>query len=734
MLTKTELKEKGIQLMRNLQLVMRTATVFNVEHQSVVLPLQQLFDGVNHLLREANHVTIGFSEGRAMINNVFAMERTLQQLEAEFDRRHLGAISFEPGLTLARLKKVIAVIAAQPKTIDAAGGTKKYLEQNHLEGVRFYTADEVDSTTGGLRGSGIIGGEGSGVAGAMGGLELILGAAGLEASNVGVAGSADLMHMVAPTLEAVLARPDGDLHRSYLGLERMLNEVQADFVSSNFPTARHPELAGATVHQIATEFVEDTAARWSARRLGTAPPIELPNAEDEVMNVLVRSLAVTQVAERLARKLSESLKEYTVPQEVQERIREELRWVALPLETRYAHMMQVQRYDAVAFRRYLPVLKELLAVAKTTEASFLANHYFDILNWPEIPVTSLEVTRGMEVISVMQHVRSEFPQRTADRLVEAVARGNYDGAVHAEIAKGIAALGRGAALNEDYHLAHALGAALEKSAARDPARHAACCTSNLGSLLNSGSTERLIETFLEKRDDSAWARTVGTLLRYTGGPAVDRLFQQLESEKSTANRLALLRLFGQTGTAGIAVARHRLNDERWYVVRNACQVLSMLKDPEMLERVAPLLHHPDDRVQHVATTGIIKSRMDGRGRVLAENLFYLRGRAEEEALHELIFLKDPETVKPLMEFVVRKDGGKRPLDQALQALTLMPGEAAVPALGRILTDTALPMPVRRMALDALRKCNSETSRAALAQFAAAAPSDPLATLCTSTKA
>src|SRR5437667_261216 len=65
---------------------------------------------------------------------------TLRTLQAVFLKRGIAAVTFEPGLTLGRYKKVVSLLSAPSKTIDEIGGLLSFLDQNEVEGARVLPA------------------------------------------------------------------------------------------------------------------------------------------------------------------------------------------------------------------------------------------------------------------------------------------------------------------------------------------------------------------------------------------------------------------------------------------------------------------------------------------------------------------------------------------------------------------------------------------------------------------
>src|SRR5262249_47655187 len=135
-----QIKALGLRFARALQMTHKTAVMFTVEHKSVERPIQQSFLLLNNLLKETGQFTFGFIDNQVMLNNVLTTDTSLHNLETEFLKRGMAAVTFEPGLTLGRYKRVISVLAVRSKTIDETGGLLSFLDQNELEGARILPA------------------------------------------------------------------------------------------------------------------------------------------------------------------------------------------------------------------------------------------------------------------------------------------------------------------------------------------------------------------------------------------------------------------------------------------------------------------------------------------------------------------------------------------------------------------------------------------------------------------
>jgi hypothetical protein len=137
-----QIKALGLRFARGLQMTVKTTVMFTVDHKSVERPIQQSFELLNSLLKEVGQFTFGFVDNQVMLNNLLTTDPSLRHLETEFLKRGITAVTFEPGLTLGRYRKVISLLAASSKLIDEAGGTLNFLDRNEIEGARILPASK----------------------------------------------------------------------------------------------------------------------------------------------------------------------------------------------------------------------------------------------------------------------------------------------------------------------------------------------------------------------------------------------------------------------------------------------------------------------------------------------------------------------------------------------------------------------------------------------------------------
>ncbi|HEX4602482.1 MAG TPA: HEAT repeat domain-containing protein [Candidatus Angelobacter sp.] len=557
-------------------------------------------------------------------------------------------------------------------------------------------------------GAGGTGNGGSGTGNGGGGVAVYHGAGGGGQNQGGYL--TEMQRVVEQKFEASLNNPEEDPHKAYVELAKMLRNVRPDFVVSNLMAGKTVD-AEANQEEVTAEVFEDTALRWALRRLAATPSEEeAVIVEEQVFRVLMRSLQATHSAARLAQKLAQFAQEYALPKQTYSRIQEEIRWITLTPKQKLRELLAVSHFTAAQFRRCLDLIKELVRLGKPEDAVALGVQYFSIFdNYLALEIT--EVGRIPELLRGLAGTQGEFWEFAADSLVQALASRKLNQLVHLQVVNALVALAKIAATYEDFMLVQKVGSALEESAVHDKTSHTVCCSASLGNLLPPSAVDRIAEIFFEKKNEAAWTRTVAGILRWAGTGAIERLFVALDKESTAANRLALIRLLGRIGPAGMPAARQRLKHQDWYVVRNACKLLGELKDPELLLHIVPVFEHQDERVQKVALQAVKESKLPGRAAVIANALPLLSPHLVEDALCELMHHASPDSLPGLEKYfnsVAPRNG--KVLRLLINVIAAVPHEQAVNLLSKISYSENIDPGLRKAVQEAIAASATRNAR------------------------
>lgn len=542
----------------------------------------------------------------------------------------------------------------------------------------------------------------------------------------GIGGPQGIQGLVENYFDSTVLDPEGAPQHSYVELAKVIQEMHPEMVLQNFSPSRREELRKLPPEQMAAEVIEDSAVKWAIDRLVAAP--QGPEAiivEEEVIRVLLRSLQATQMADRLARKLAQYVKDLNIPASTTSKIQQELEWVMVPSKKKTEALLQVQSFDRALFRRLLDHINDTVKQGERDQAVGLALHYCSFLDRPVIEMD--ELGRLPEVVRAMSSFRSSFLTDVVPKLTRLLVNDEANQLLHFQVVNSLTSVAKALAVFEEFEAIETIGKTMDQVAISNVTRHAGCCVRALDGLLSKNAVERIIELTLTRKDDSRWTRLAVALIRWAGQSAVEKVFQYLEEEQVATNRIALIRFISKIGPTALDVARTRIRHERWYVVRNTCKLLAELKDPDLLTHIAPALRHPDQRVQVAATKAIVESRMSDRGPVLVDALPHVHPAVRDEILDDLRFLKDPKIVNTLERFIFSENnGGLAVAVKAVLALSAIAGEQSESVLNQVMIDRSRELALRRSAYEALCQRKTVTAACRLIEFSRSGDDDPLA--------
>ncbi len=147
-------------------------------------------------------------------------------------------------------------------------------------------------------------------------------------------------------------------------------------------------------------------------------------------------------------------------------------------------------------------------------------------------------------------------------------------------------------------------------------------------------THELLEALTAGSDSPGYA-TAMEFVSSLGSAAIDHLIEQLASEEHAGRRKMLVELLGSLAERDLRHVIRRLEDPRWYVVRNLATILGRSGRAEALEPVRNLMGHEDYRVRTEALRAIVRIDSSAAGRILIDALDDDNERLRQTALAHL---------------------------------------------------------------------------------------------------
>jgi hypothetical protein len=170
----------------------------------------------------------------------------------------------------------------------------------------------------------------------------------------------------------------------------------------------------------------------------------------------------------------------------------------------------------------------------------------------------------------------------------------------------------------------------------------------------------------------------------TGDDGAEVLIEQLNAAQSLAERRVYFDSLRKLN-AGVKVLIHHLGDARWYVVRNAADLLGEMGANDAESKLSELLQHDDDRVRRAAVSAL--SKMTGTAAVkgLAASLDDDAPGVRVRAAAALGNSKTPAAANALIKHLERED-----VAEVQHACLASLGKIGSPDAIRFLTKAAQP--------------------------------------------
>lgn len=208
---------------------------------------------------------------------------------------------------------------------------------------------------------------------------------------------------------------------------------------------------------------------------------------------------------------------------------------------------------------------------------------------------------------------------------------------------------------------------------------------------------------------------VTRLLAKAGESGADALIDLLINSENTAERRAYRSALTQCSAAVPALV-HLLGDSRWYVVRNAAELLGELTPPDADVRLAELLNHREPRVRRAAAGAL--SRF-GTPRAVLALLQALQDGSPDVRLQVVLglgTLRNPRAVPWLIE-ALDKEQDPDVQSALVSSLGMMPTEEAVARLARLTEPGGLLLrkstAARLQAIEALGQAGTPSAQGVL---------------------
>lgn len=227
-------------------------------------------------------------------------------------------------------------------------------------------------------------------------------------------------------------------------------------------------------------------------------------------------------------------------------------------------------------------------------------------------------------------------------------------------------------------------AATAKQSSEERKRHAKLA---LGELASDEMTDYLLAYALDKDTDQKNRGQLVQVLAYLGDKTGSRIMQKLCNEESATRRKFLSDILVRSGPTVLKILHNYLNDDRWYVVRNAIAIMGDIRSQDSLAELSLLLQHDDIRVRREAIRALSKIGGKRAIKILLQMAVAEDQEIRRQAILSLGAMRATSAVPTLIMLLKQKGWTQREIDlkkDTIRALGEIRNPDATPVLVRIL--------------------------------------------------
>jgi HEAT repeat protein len=176
----------------------------------------------------------------------------------------------------------------------------------------------------------------------------------------------------------------------------------------------------------------------------------------------------------------------------------------------------------------------------------------------------------------------------------------------------------------------------------------------------------------------------------------------LADEGAASKRKLLNEILVRSGTGTLPVIYEYLDDDRWYVVRNAIAILGDIRSQESLAQLTPMLQHDEIRVRRETIRALTKIGGKRAIKILVQTAIADDQELRRQAILSLGAIRATSAVPTLLTMLKKSDWSQRAVDlkkDVIRALGEISDPEAIPELVKVVRKKSW---LRRQLNDELR--------------------------------
>jgi HEAT repeat protein len=224
----------------------------------------------------------------------------------------------------------------------------------------------------------------------------------------------------------------------------------------------------------------------------------------------------------------------------------------------------------------------------------------------------------------------------------------------------------------------------------------------LDQLSTDEMTNYLVSFLFAEETEQRTRDTLTQILAFVGSKIANRLVEILADEGAASKRKLLNEILVHSGTGTLPVIYEYLDDDRWYVVRNAIAILGDIRSQESLAQLTPLLQHDEIRVRRETIRALTKIGGKRAIKILVQTAIADDQELRRQAILSLGAIRATSAVPTLLTMLKKSDWSQRAVDlkkDVIRALGEISDPEAIPELVKVVRKKSW---LRRQLNDELR--------------------------------
>ncbi|MEW5807362.1 MAG: HEAT repeat domain-containing protein [Acidobacteriota bacterium] len=716
----------AVDFLKLFAIAQKNLLLYTEYHPQGKSSLKKCYDALLAILKDKNEFTISAVDDRMLADeNIIDEEKYLMSSMAkEFNRRNIFSITFQRGISRSDLKELIDILNLNPEKMGEEGSITDLLESRRISfiqanAIKYGRISESQELLDIALAEHIITGikphltEGRDLSGAQmkeagSGTALFIGEGSGMEERVEIdeimSDPMKISLLFARTLEKFKSEsPSGTLtgHDVIAALERLGTALQAQaggrwnqlklvfarLILNLKPEIQHLLVEKSSLTPVKDSFLKSLLTYLPEEKVGDLILTQyLAGLRDHsaLADFISKVFPDDERREDAYLKIFGRLADAGVSSEEIERITEELNWLKSSSDERISSILASEKIWSRPFSSIMELIEEAGRMHSGREAISLIQKYMSGLIHPSPEIRRIVIENSVPVYIFMKEHPNFAPQRIKvqnllfRRLKDENDLELFESIVKTIIATAVAEIDSGN-YAESIPILEKLKKSVHEFFTEEDVRRD-IISFELSKIETEDLILKALEDYFSLKTEAE--QNLPRLLQVFSDKVIRFLVNQIAKESNRKRRFKIAQLIRSLEERALPDLIQCLNDERWYLVRNAVFLMGEIGDPSVIRHLKGSLQHPDHRVRRETIRTLRKLGGDQSIDLIASALEDSDESVIIAAIESLGHLKSSKGIFKMLRIISRSNGFENAND------TLR--KAAIENLGKLRVKDAVP--------------------------------------------